>query len=67
LRFTYYYLLQVQSEMIICEILVYNNWNLLGISESIKIHEEKIELKYGINSTELANVHINPKYRTVRY
>ncbi|KAL5246397.1 hypothetical protein ACI65C_013805 [Semiaphis heraclei] len=39
----------------------------LGISESIKIHEEKIELKYGINSTELANAHINPKYRTVRY
>ncbi|KAF0744067.1 zinc finger MYM-type protein 1-like, partial [Aphis craccivora] len=39
----------------------------LGISESIKIHEEKIELKYGINSTELANAHINSKYRTVRY
>eukprot|EP00102_Acyrthosiphon_pisum_P024089 XP_016661299.1 PREDICTED: uncharacterized protein LOC107884180 [Acyrthosiphon pisum] len=39
----------------------------LGISESIKIHEEKIELKHGINSTELANAHINPKYRTVRY
>ncbi|CAI6366189.1 unnamed protein product [Macrosiphum euphorbiae] len=39
----------------------------LGISESIKIHEEKVELKYGINSTELANAHVNPKYRTVRY
>lgn len=40
---------------------------LLGISESIRIHEENIELKHGINSTELANAHINPKYRTVRY
>ncbi|KAE9533281.1 hypothetical protein AGLY_009322 [Aphis glycines] len=39
----------------------------LGISESIRIHEENIELKHGINSTELANAHINPKYRTVRY
>ncbi|KAE9525427.1 hypothetical protein AGLY_014227 [Aphis glycines] len=31
------------------------------------IHEENIELKHGINSTELTNAHINPKYRTVRY
>jgi hypothetical protein len=37
----------------------------LGISESIKIHEEKIE--HGKNLIEVTNAHIYPKYRTVRY
>ncbi|CAI6346772.1 unnamed protein product [Macrosiphum euphorbiae] len=39
----------------------------LGISESIKMHESKLELEYGINSNELANATINPKYRTIRH
>lgn len=39
----------------------------IGISESISIHETKLELEYGINSEELADASINPKYRTVRH
>jgi len=39
----------------------------IGISESISIRETKLELEYGINSEELADASINPKYRTVRH
>ncbi|KAF0706052.1 SWIM-type domain-containing protein, partial [Aphis craccivora] len=39
----------------------------LGISESIRMHESKLELEFGINSDELANAMINPKYRTIRH
>jgi hypothetical protein len=31
------------------------------------MHESKLELEYGINSDELANATINPKYRTIRH
>ncbi|KAL5246125.1 hypothetical protein ACI65C_013533 [Semiaphis heraclei] len=39
----------------------------LGLSESLSIHETKIELEFGMNSEQLANASINPKYRTIRH
>lgn len=40
---------------------------MIGISESLSIHETKIELEFGMNSEQLANAAINPKYRTIRH
>lgn len=37
----------------------------MGIQESLDYHESKLELKFGPESTHLANASINPKYRTV--
>lgn len=38
-----------------------------GIKEAINYHESKLELKYGLESAELANSQINPKYRSVQF
>lgn len=40
---------------------------MIGISESSSIHETNIELEFGMNSEQLANASINPKYRTIRH
>lgn len=39
----------------------------MGIRDSVSFHESKLELLYGIDSPELANSRLNPKYRTVQH
>lgn len=39
----------------------------LTITESINLHESKLEIDFSESGTDMANSHINPKYRTVQH
>lgn len=39
----------------------------MGIKESVNFHESKLELQYGMDSPELANARINPRYHTIQH